>query len=603
MTIQLLKLQPIWSRPFKKNVYSCIIANLLGDEAPEVIGCSFNSDMKAFDLDGNELFLTEFSSSITCFKIASVSKENNIELISGSVDGNINVLDIQGNSIWSKYLESPIICMETGDLKDDRREEVLVGLENQKIVGLDNKGDIFLELELEEPIIDCSIGYFSENVKNQIFILLQSGKILNIDSEGKPNLVFQTTSESTTLTLGQFNEQPIMIIGDKNGYIKIVNPNEQIIGDYKLPYKIRCLDYNVISSKQKMNPFLVVASKNKIILLQLIKRDLKDYNGVIIKSISSQPELIEPLEASRESPVITPIESPTPEATSDVDNSGVRVLRGGHIEGGEYIFKIKVINNRKYNITDVNIQILSFPEESLILSRIEDHPDFTPDRAKFHKISKGGGFVSPSFIFKPKHDCIKGTIHSVINFINEEDQIETINVKPHEIRMICGLLKPKTVSLDEFENLTKDVLNFKKVGEEFIIPSNANQLYQKLYILLKNKNFAIIDTEKEEIMGKISGTIKGFAEGSYTNNSVGLTLTVKGNINEQKSTIRVDIFAEDTDMSPSIINEFENAVKPVFCPECEEPIPPELARKLMKGEIIYCEACGSNMMEKIGENE
>ena len=81
MAIQLVKVKPVWSRQFKRTVYSCIIADLLGDPNPEIIGCSFSAEMKAFDLKGNEVFLTEFSSNITSFKIASISQERSIELI------------------------------------------------------------------------------------------------------------------------------------------------------------------------------------------------------------------------------------------------------------------------------------------------------------------------------------------------------------------------------------------------------------------------------------------------------------------------------------------------------------------------------------------
>ncbi|MBA7690872.1 hypothetical protein ES703_99404 [subsurface metagenome] len=289
------------------------------------------------------------------------------------------------------------------------------------------------------------------------------------------------------------------------------------------------------------------------------------------------------------------LDTTTEPAKKDVDTRPVRVLRGGQIEGGEYVFKIKVINNGKYNITDVNIYIHSYPEESLVLSRIDGHPESPPDRAKFHKISKGGGFVSPSFIFKPSKDCIKGSIHSFINFINEEDQIKTINVEPHEIRMICGLLKPKVVSNEEFENLTKDLLTFKRNDKEFTIPCKAEELYQKLLGLLKSKNFAIVDAEKKESEGKFIGTVKGFAEGSFNKCAVGLKLTLTGNINEQESVLKVDIFAEDEDMTPSIISEFENAVNPQCCPECEKNLPLELVRKLIKGLTIYCESCGSKL--------
>ncbi|MFX0105714.1 MAG: hypothetical protein ACFE75_09500, partial [Candidatus Hodarchaeota archaeon] len=269
----------------------------------------------------------------------------------------------------------------------------------------------------------------------------------------------------------------------------------------------------------------------------------------------------------------------------------------GQIEGGEYLFKIKVINNGNFNITNININILSYPEESLILSRVDGHPKYSPDSAKFHKISKGGGFVSPTFVFKPKKDCIKGTVHAVVNFINEKDQIDTINVEPHEIRMICGLLKPKIVSNEEFEKLTKDLLTFKKIGEELIIPYNADKLYQKLILVLKTKNFALINTQKQESGDKFTGIIKGFAEGTFSKNSVGLELTLTGRKDEQKSVLKVNIFAEDEDMSPHIISEFENAVKPQNCPECEEKLPSELVRKLMAGLPAYCEACGSDLPE------
>ncbi len=117
MSIQLINIRPKWSRLFKKPVYSCIIANLLADPEPEVIGCSFSAEMKAFDLKGNEAFLTEFASNIRCFNIASVSKENSTELVSGAIDGLVYVMDIKGNQIWSTNLNSPILCMETEDLK------------------------------------------------------------------------------------------------------------------------------------------------------------------------------------------------------------------------------------------------------------------------------------------------------------------------------------------------------------------------------------------------------------------------------------------------------------------------------------------------------
>jgi len=106
---------------------------------------------------------------------------------------------------------------------------------------------------------------------------------------------------------------------------------------------------------------------------------------------------------------------------------------------------------------------------------------------------------------------------------------------------------------------------------------------------------SVIFAEKKESEGKFIGTVKGFAEGSFNKCAVGLKLTLTGNINEQESVLKVDIFAEDEDMTPSIISEFENAVNPQCCPECEKNLPLELVRKLIKGLTIYCESCGSKL--------
>ena len=602
MEVQLIEVRPLWTQKFKRSVYACLIANLIGDPDPEVIGCSFNAEMKAFDLKGDEVFLTEFASNITCFKIASVSKESTIELISGALDGYVYVMDIKGNSIWSKELGSSVVCMESGDVVNDPRDEIIVGLEDQHLIGLDNDGKEFLNFRANESILDCTLGYLSDDFVGKIFVLLKSGKIINIDNKGNSVLVSQLQNNPTSIAFCEFYGQPTLIIGDRAGSIKIINSDMEIIGEYRLEGKITSMDNTMILSEYNKDVFLVVASKNTITLLSLRKGRLLESNKKLIK-IDAQletPPVLEPEpvpEQEIEKQPDSDVTSIPPKTASDAEPQTVRVLRGGQIEGGDYIFKVKVINNKIYNITDVDIHILSYPEESLVLSRVDGHQKSSKDRAKFHKISKGGGFVSPSFVFKPKKDCLKGKIHAVINFIDEEDRIKTINVEPHDIRIICGLLRPKKVTSEEFEELTSDLLTFKKVGQDLTIYYKPEQLYQKLFVLLKNKNFAIVDSEQQDSSGSFLGVIRGFAEGTFKKNAVGLKLSIIGTVGEQFSTLKVEVFAEDKDMTPSIINEFENAVNPQSCPECEEHIPNDLVKQMMTGSVAYCEACGAQLHE------
>jgi hypothetical protein len=492
--------------------------------------------------------------------------------------------------------------METGDIIADSRSEVIVGLENQRLIGLDNEGKEFLKYVAKETILDCTIGYLSDDFLGKIFVLLKSGKLVNVDNKGNSVVVSQLQNSPTSIAFCEFYGQPTLIIGDRAGSIKIINSDLEIIGEYSLEDKITSIDNTIMLSEYNKDVFLVVASKNTITLLSLRKGKVLESNKQLVKiDTHLKPPPILKTEPVTEQPKIIQAEPETPTKiapiTPEVEPKTVRVLRGGQIEGGDYIFKVKVINNKIYNITDVDIHILSYPEESLVLSRVDGHQKVSTDRAKFHKISKGGGFVSPSFVFKTKKDCIKGKIHAVINFIDEEDRIRTINIEPHDIRIICGLLRPKEVSNEDFDKLTIDLLTFKKVGQDLTIYYKPEQLYQKLFVLLKKKNFAIIDSKQETSSGKFLGVIKGFAEGTFSKNSVGLKLTITGTEGEQFSTLKVEVFAEDKDMTPSIISEFENAVNPQSCPECEENIPSDLVKQMMTGSVAYCEACGLQLHE------
>jgi len=337
MSTQLINVRPIWNRRFKRSVYSCIIANLIGDPEPEVIGCSFSAEMKAFDLNGKEVFLTEFSSNITCFNIASVSKEKNTELISGSLDGTVYVMDIKGDPIWTTDLKSPVICMEAGDLKEDSRSEILVGLEDQRLVGLDNEGKSFLEFKAKESIVDCTIGYLSDDYVGKIFVLLKSGKIVNVDNKGNSVLFAQLHNQPTCLAFCNFYDQPIMIVGDKNGSIKAINSDKEIIGKYELETKISCIDISTISTNLNEDVFLVAASKDNMTLLKLSKGRILESNKKLVKIDAhfQPPSILKTEPVSEQSknkltePDVTPIPTPTP---SDMDPKTVRVRRGGQIE-------------------------------------------------------------------------------------------------------------------------------------------------------------------------------------------------------------------------------------------------------------------------------
>ncbi len=51
-------------------------------------------------------------------------------------------------------------------------------------------------------------------------------------------------------------------------------------------------------------------------------------------------------------------------------------------------------------------------------------------------------------------------------------------------------------------------------------------------------------------------------------------------------------------MSPALIAEIQDILYPRNCNECGEPIPNELIKRFLKGEQVFCEDCGSPLVNQ-----
>ncbi|MBN2150089.1 MAG: WD40 repeat domain-containing protein [Candidatus Lokiarchaeota archaeon] len=242
MTATKLKLQQAWSRGFKKSIYSCAIANLVGDQKPEIVGCSFSSEMRVFDLKGNEIFATEFSPSITAFKPAAVTKKGSVELVSGDMDGFVRIMDMNGNPVWTTNVKSPVICMELGDLHGDARKEIVVGLENKKVVIIDNAGAIELEFAMDEAIVDCAIAWLKNVPDVRIAVLLRSGSVAMLDLSGRLSPAFKVEERGTSIAFVQFRSHSFFAVGDRAGALRLYTPEGEVVGKVELGEKVGCID-------------------------------------------------------------------------------------------------------------------------------------------------------------------------------------------------------------------------------------------------------------------------------------------------------------------------------------------------------------------------
>ncbi len=270
----------------------------------------------------------------------------------------------------------------------------------------------------------------------------------------------------------------------------------------------------------------------------------------------------------------------------------VKVLRGGEIKGKSYVYKVKVVNESEFNLTDISVQIVSYPYDCLKLTSKE-----------IQKVNKldAGGFVSPTFTFQPTHDCVKGKILANVSFVDMFNNLHTIEVKPHEISMVCGLFKPIKISNEEFSKITSGLLDFTKAGDEFKLPYNPMLIFSKLSVLLPENNFEIINEDKREIGETFFGIIRGFAEGKFSKKKIGVEITISGDKFADESMCKIEAFSEDQFVLPPLISELNEGLQTWNCINCNAPLTEEQVDLLLASKAITCKSCGNVMTKMIPE--
>ena len=189
--------------------------------------------------------------------------------------------------------------------------------------------------------------------------------------------------------------------------------------------------------------------------------------------------------------------------------------------------------------------LISYPRECLTVT--------TKETRSVPKI-ESGGFRSLEFEFQPHKDCVEGTVHASVTYIDHMNQSHTIPVKPFVIRSVCDLLKPYAVTEEEFDEM---ILGWKKTGEFKKINVNIYDLFEKSKITLERHNFYIISAKlyESEDTPLVRGLIKAFAQGKYAGKKIGMLIEMMGHRDGELSQIRTSSTSEDEAMMASPIAE------------------------------------------------
>jgi hypothetical protein len=259
----------------------------------------------------------------------------------------------------------------------------------------------------------------------------------------------------------------------------------------------------------------------------------------------------------------------------------VQVFRGGELVGNRLRYKVKILNRSRYVITDVTVNLVTYPRDSLIL-------DGPPLKA-VAKIQPSG-FVSPTFEFIPTRDCVKGDIIADVSYIDFMGRAHTSMPEPFTIRAVCDLLRPEHITAEEFERRLVSLNH----GEMALTVDGwtPEEMHSKALQVLEKSNFSEVKTDRRMIGERTESRISGWARGKYTGKNLGVEIIISGRPGIIGASCKVHMSGEDEAMILPAIDEMAHNLSAWLCPVCVGELPAEAVDAIRAGKQAKCPFCG-----------
>lgn len=179
------------------------------------------------------------------------------------------------------------------------------------------------------------------------------------------------------------------------------------------------------------------------------------------------------------------LKQPVPQKEEEFKTKQIKVKRGGDwiVEGSQsvFLFKVKVKNDSKFVVTNVQIILRSIPNSLEVKS----------DRQIINVLNPNS-FQSPTFKLIAKESCVGDRIRCIVIFTDPKDKQKTIEIKLFEIAYVCNLLVPKKITTKEYE-LKTAIMNDKKLI--FDCNMSPEEVEQELTQILQKNNFYLLKTK------------------------------------------------------------------------------------------------------------
>ncbi|MBN2228452.1 MAG: hypothetical protein JW779_02590 [Candidatus Thorarchaeota archaeon] len=260
----------------------------------------------------------------------------------------------------------------------------------------------------------------------------------------------------------------------------------------------------------------------------------------------------------------------------------VKALRGGEFIGNRMRFKVKVLNDSPYVISDVTVYLISYPKDALRLANGKKD-------IQFSKIEPNG-FRSPSFDFLPTQDCVMGEIIAGVSYIDMTGKPHTLTTKPFIIRSVCDLLIPEKIGSKEFE-IKLQQLNCGEVIVK-VDEWSPEEMFEKALRIVNDANFFEVSSQLEVVDNFVHAKITGLAKGKYTGKNIAVVLLISGRSEQKGASCTIRVSGEDHAMILPAIDDLRERLSAWLCPMCSSPLTLANVENLKDGKAVQCPFCG-----------
>jgi len=199
-----------------------------------------------------------------------------------------------------------------------------------------------------------------------------------------------------------------------------------------------------------------------------------------------------------------------------IESMDLEIKRGGDwdVEGNQSIFKykVKVHNSSEVILTNIQIILTSIPRSLEVESELYKIDHLRPY-----------AYESPVFKLKARESCVGDVIEGVITYMDPFGKQHMETIEPLKIEYVCNLLTPKQVTETEYKRKTASMDKREITIESDLAPE---KLEIELASILESNNFFLLDKTPEPTESKVR-EIKGYAEGKYDKEDVGLSVVMQ----------------------------------------------------------------------------